>query len=69
MDLSGSTLPKCLAAYKISLHCLSRLSKHTFRQQVHASPSAAVHVVPHCLPWSEGQMLELQLHVSCKSQL
>ena len=32
MDLSGSTLPKCLAADKISLHCLSRLSKHTFRR-------------------------------------
>ena len=67
--MSGSTLPKCLAAYKISLHCLSRLSKHTFPQPVKAPPSAAVHVVPHCLPWSEGQMLELQLHVSCKSQL
>ncbi len=69
VDLSGSKLPKCLAADKIPLHCLSRLSKHTFPQQVKAPPSAAVHVVPHCLPWSEGQMLELPLHVSCKSQL
>ncbi len=69
VDLSGSKLPKCLAADEISLHCLSRLSKHTFPQQVDAPPSAAVHVVPHCLPWSEGQTLELPLHVSCKSQL
>ena len=50
-------------------HCLSRLSKHTFPQQVDAPPSAAVHVVPDCSPWSEGQTLELPLHVSCESQL